>query len=559
VAEQGHGAQSPTMRRETYSLMPKTSKDSHPADGIKRKIKGIFEDPPKVGSKEEKNGGTQEWWTTAVNRLREKGLQSTCRLVDAHVAPSVGTRKPDLVAYKANEPQNSTQIVFFGDVKPRGTAEDFTDDQKGHLMELAMSLFREQPFRLNSVHCFLSDGYIIQFFQVIRKDGKFTNITHRVQVLNGPGGVRLLNMLHASPAQLGHSLPVVMVSGVPIHLKTMLGQGGSSFVFQGKLKSNMCVVKCFFDSRRGDVAIEQENLKTLATAVKKTKEKNKYTQTVGVQFPKFHHVSDDGLSLLLTPIGKKFVTAAVSASGSDDCFLPSADHFCHLIDNLEFVHQRCGLVHRDIAMHNFFDMNGGVLLNDFGCAVNQGDACLFEGALRHAPGRVLHLEADETYQPQFSDDLVMVVRCVFERLFPDLFLAIAHLTVSESKEIAAFWTTSMEPELFVNMMEVAEKCDYRGLKEIIVRVIPKNTSNKKNNKRSLEESSSSLSNASSTSASTSSEKAAKKLKVGASAASKRSEKAANKRKATGASSSSSKTGKKKIEKKQKASSSSSSK
>ena len=80
---------------------------------------------------------------------------------------SFGSRKPDIVSYE-NGCTGVAGITFFGDVKRSGSGE-FTDQEKGHILDMGfdlMNLQRSRPFLI----CFLTDGNRFQFFQINRKD-----------------------------------------------------------------------------------------------------------------------------------------------------------------------------------------------------------------------------------------------------------------------------------------------------------------------------------------------------------------------------------------------------
>ena len=127
---------------------------------------------------------------------------------------TIRERKPDTVLY-CNEIESSFNIyaigiyfffVFFsfaekqkGDNKKRRVKKmNFTDGEKGHIIELMLSLYQEQPWRtinqkasvngcekfcyINNCVGFLSDGYLIQFF-CLRID-RDTKIIDESKVLN---------------------------------------------------------------------------------------------------------------------------------------------------------------------------------------------------------------------------------------------------------------------------------------------------------------------------------------------------------------------------------------
>ena len=60
-------------------------------------------------------------------------------------------------------------IIFFGDVKPAGEA-DFIDEQKGHILDMAIDFMTKVQIDRTHLFCFLTDGKRFQFFRVTRED-----------------------------------------------------------------------------------------------------------------------------------------------------------------------------------------------------------------------------------------------------------------------------------------------------------------------------------------------------------------------------------------------------
>jgi hypothetical protein len=85
--------------------------------------------------------------------------------IDCHTTPTVGTRKPDIVHYRAHQTQCTFNIIALGDVKGRRNQALFTDDEKGHILDMVHELALHQPFR-TTFPFYLTDSMYIQFFFV---------------------------------------------------------------------------------------------------------------------------------------------------------------------------------------------------------------------------------------------------------------------------------------------------------------------------------------------------------------------------------------------------------
>jgi len=117
---------------------------------------------------------------------------------------------------------------------------------------------------------------------------------------------------------------------------------------------------------------------------------------------------------------------------------------------------------------NMSDEVKNILLNDWGCAVEIGKEVAFSGALHYAPDRILeHLSE---YSPMPSDDLVMVVRCVFQRMAGELFENVR--SEQDPAAILTFWRYHMSSPFWQRMLDLALKSDYDGLKIAIQDYLP---------------------------------------------------------------------------------------
>jgi hypothetical protein len=149
---------------------------------------------PDDNSLESGPGGTQEFvWkllepfatrnTRMVHGPRAKGgfrapasikWTLTCYPVaDSHIKPSIGARKPDNVFRSRNDATGAHTIVVIGDNKRRAGGK-FTEEEIGHILDMAKQLLVHYQKRRVYLYCFLTDGYRFQFFKVRRNATGFS-------------------------------------------------------------------------------------------------------------------------------------------------------------------------------------------------------------------------------------------------------------------------------------------------------------------------------------------------------------------------------------------------
>jgi hypothetical protein len=222
--------------------------------------------------------------------------------------------------------------------------------------------------------------------------------------LNGDGGRYLLGLLITDPAVLGFALPRVVAEGSALDLSGFLGQGGSSVVYSAGHPDGAVVVKCFHVHYQDRCRQEAETLNLLQAKV---------GDLCGKLVPSLvAHVLESN-ALVLRPVGIPFIESRDGATKRRGKTPMTLTHVTDLVATLRKVHNQAGVVHRDLCLHNMFDVNGHLLLNDWGCAAQIGQPILFSGAIQHASNRLLEASMqDEEYEPKPVDDLIMVWRCV---------------------------------------------------------------------------------------------------------------------------------------------------
>ncbi|ELR12999.1 uncharacterized protein ACA1_096710 [Acanthamoeba castellanii str. Neff] len=430
----GEGKQTatPSTHRERYQKLAVKRVPMLPAHFGKRPDwASLFAaDPPRPGSSESRT--VQPFWSSIIPQLPRDEVV----LVDKHSTVSFGTCNPDIVGYLAGQPKSVAHIVLIGELKARRSAgkDDFDDEEKGHLESfLEELLLNYQPWR-SSMFGFLSDGVLIQFFRLVVRPKKELYEGKPMQLVED--GARGLATLLESPNYNGLQLEI---RGAPVRVKSYLGSGGSAIVFSGKYKGEEVVIKRFNEDRVAALSHSR------------------------------HEFERMGDVLILQPVGDKFA----SSVNNWDHALANRDDFVQLINILEQAHKKCGLVHRDVRLNNFFRIKGTtqVFLNDWGSAAAAGVLADFDGALQHAPDEILDSwESGDQYRPAFSHDLEMVVRTVFHSTNMMTFREIE--AEEDVQKLRAFWAHHLEPAVWQRMLQAAQACQYAALKAIIAELLP---------------------------------------------------------------------------------------
>jgi hypothetical protein len=102
--------------------------------------------------------------TELISALDQKDFCNYMK--DTHNTPTVGKRKPDIVHSRQDHPENTFNIVCLGELKGRRNGAQFTNDEKGQILDTTLALARLQPFR-NEFTCYLTDTKFIQFFKIV--------------------------------------------------------------------------------------------------------------------------------------------------------------------------------------------------------------------------------------------------------------------------------------------------------------------------------------------------------------------------------------------------------
>jgi len=265
-----------------------------------------------------------------------------------------------------------------------------------------------------------------------------------------------MGLLNASDVELGFNLGAVDMQGTEISVTRFLGRGGSSTVYETRWKGEPVVAKIFHATSLGRCQHELEILQEMQN-VKLCKD---------TYVPKC--VANSTQTLLLTPIGKPFALLA-SEYANPNFVKCNARHFALLLSLLECVHATH--THRDLSLRNFFEVDQGVLLNDWGCGARINSRTIFEGCVQFASERVLEFLAQNRYVKFISepaDDLEMVVHVFYSRLNPCCCEIQAE---QDPKKLKQFWAAAMNPTFWWQMVSYARDLKYDNLKKKIACIL----------------------------------------------------------------------------------------
>ena len=107
-------------------------------------------------------------------------LQLSCFPVEnSYARPSFGTRKPDNVFRSEKNVGGAHSIVMIGENKRRAQGA-FSDDEIGHILDMAKQLMVHHQKKRQFMYCFLSDGFRFQFFSIHRFQAGFEYCHSRV-------------------------------------------------------------------------------------------------------------------------------------------------------------------------------------------------------------------------------------------------------------------------------------------------------------------------------------------------------------------------------------------
>jgi len=410
---------------------------------------------------------------------------------------SFGTRKPDIAAFAVAQvtgvpptaqlvtplSRDAMHICSLGDLKARrsvGKEGQFTDAEKGSLLNFAQELMTSQTWRAHSgafarLPIFLSDGAHIVFFECTYRvdigrrqvDVRLHGVRESAPMpLAGPGGMLLAGLTRAPLDALGYTLPRVTAPGVQVALQSFLGLGATAAGFLGDWNGAPVLYKRYHATTERLVR-DMELLALEGT-----------NGCPGI----CRLVSATPEGLLLAPLGAQAYSLAAASHGAPvrersrsaglwregvppDLMLstspevrPTALEFCDLVDALAEMHSR-GWVHRDARPTNWFRTGRGYFfLADLGSASPMGRPLTADPrpwAPQYGPLaslRALALGLDEVPEP--AHDFEQVARLVYCTITSD---AERNSLPSASSllELCAWWEKRDKLPLLRSLLDAA--------------------------------------------------------------------------------------------------------
>lgn len=285
-------------------------KDKLPSHLFKWKVRnsaaGTTEERPFVymgeSVRESGKGGIQEFFTDAFDLLiyDEKDI---FRFVDVHKTYWLGSLAPDIVIIPKNDDVSSLphNTIVLGDVKGIHTSEGseprsyFTPSEKRQLLGYLKALPRYQPFR-DTFYGFLTNGKIITFYSYCKSRG--TCQESQCFPLVNEGSRHLKALLLCDEATLGFMNSDIQIEGLVYQLRSKLGQGATSDVWEVRKDGSTYALKVYKDkAEHADVFAHE-----VAVLSKFTESRRivKLCQNIPtVTCPQWHNPK----ALLLQPVG----------------------------------------------------------------------------------------------------------------------------------------------------------------------------------------------------------------------------------------------------------------
>lgn len=162
----------------------------------------------------------QHWineWIERVQKAERNNPKLRSLPKDTHALASYLNRKPDVAFYRASRPQTAENIVLVGEMKCRQERQEFSDEDKGQLLDFLFDLLVVQPCRegengVSFALGFLCDSHVIQFFRLSQNKGCNPHLQREeseVLFVRGIGGATLLGLLMSTPDLCGFFAPEV--------------------------------------------------------------------------------------------------------------------------------------------------------------------------------------------------------------------------------------------------------------------------------------------------------------------------------------------------------------
>lgn len=294
---------------------------------------------------------------------------------------------PDLMGSVSKDHHQPEDAVWAGELKKPAMDERAA---KAQTLDYAKSILSSQPWR-NEVLVFLSNGINLYFYSYHRMNPEIYE--HKIR-MDQHGIKRLAFFLRGTAEEHGHSsIPSILIQkgtgNVEYNYTRSLGSGSSSSVFLYYCEQNTIAVKFYTFTEPTPLlqsVMHREN--TILEILK---------EVAGV--PKVVGRGDNYLAM--TPVGDPLPDS-----------LPD-EMLRKFVKLLKQIHAK-GVIHMDLRLPNLMLVGEQPLIVDFGFART------VEGAESKMLGRATDKYIDSTETDAFIQDLIVLVRAFYFKLFDDI-------------------------------------------------------------------------------------------------------------------------------------------
>ena len=376
------------------------------------------------------------WQNTLIFCLNSYCNREVC-FIDTHDRCILEKKQPDICIMLKGMTETSLNIIAVGELK----GEKLTDSDRGQVEQYLHCLLKVQKFR-HKAYGFLTNNDDFWVVYACRREDEISCtwcIEAQCGGLSQLGEQALSWLAGLSKEEHGYKAPVTLTG---LQLEYCLGSGSVSFVYKGKYQGKSVVVKVYDSSECLD---KEYNIL------------NKLNQTKVPNIPKI--VKKIHNALILTPVAEHLRAHYVKKSDVDN-----------IVTTLYRAHSN-GIVHRDIRNPNLFKIDDGVLVNDWGSAVDisgsavdVSDGPKDYGALVEASDSILDAVIKDS-EPIIDrrNDLHALARALFRliNLPPPELLPSQPSSLNDLRKIKTYWST-------VNMswrkiFELADKSDFHNI------------------------------------------------------------------------------------------------
>jgi predicted Ser/Thr protein kinase len=349
---------------------------------------------------------------------------------DTHTKRYLEGRKPDLSFIVKGKDLTVFSVVVVGEVKTRKTQSVIMSDSS--LGEIVTFIHRVIKFGVNRTTCFgfITDAENIYFIKTIYNQSLAQKYSYEVTPMYpiiGVGGNYLFTLLSQLPELLGWCGQFV-VNARTYDVEKKLGEGLTSTVWE----SEGCAIKQYRADFK-DIKLDEIRFLKLMTEIENV--------------PHLVEIGDD--FIIMEPVGKKIEILCKY-------------HIRSLLKTLEAVHA-LGIVHRDVRLTNIVELNGAVLLLDWGYATNANMSAPYRGSIHYASNDILASNDFPNIVAIPQHDLYMLVRVVY--------VYITHFDISQFAKddrvgLANHWNTALTG-LWSPFDNFCDKLDYASLSSLL--------------------------------------------------------------------------------------------